>query len=126
MTDTFSSGLGSQEGSWTPVDASGAGLSFTGVSAFYFRVGRLIVATFELTYPSTADGSDAVIGGLPFTSRAGSECPMIWSGPGFNIKGRVGSASTNIILYGVATNSVVLNSALSLQNVRGTAIYLSN
>lgn len=52
-------------GSWTPIDSSGASLSFTGVSASYTRIGNMVFAYCGLTYPSTASGSTALIGGLP-------------------------------------------------------------
>jgi hypothetical protein len=57
------------EGSWTPIDASGASLSFTvaGVSR-WVRVGRLIIANCRIQYPSTTSTSNATIGGLPFVS----------------------------------------------------------
>ncbi|MEI9995084.1 MAG: hypothetical protein WDM91_10850 [Rhizomicrobium sp.] len=55
------------EGTWTPTDASGASLSLTSVDAAYTKVGRMVFAYFTLTYPSTASGSTAVIGGLPLT-----------------------------------------------------------
>lgn len=51
---------------WTPADGSGAGLTFTGVSARYTRFGRLCWAEFSFSYPSTADGSTATVSGLPF------------------------------------------------------------
>lgn len=56
-------------GSWTPADASGAGLSFTSVNATYTRIGNLVIANCFFVYPATADGSNALISGLPFTSR---------------------------------------------------------
>jgi hypothetical protein len=57
-----------EEGTWTPVDVSGAGLSFSNTSGncFYTKIGRTVTATFRLTYPSTANGNAAVVGGLPF------------------------------------------------------------
>lgn len=54
-------------GSWTPTDASGASLTFTGVSASYTQIGNMVFAYAFLTYPSTANGSTALIGGLPVT-----------------------------------------------------------
>lgn len=59
-----------QEGTWTPIDASGASLTFTSVSGNYTRIGRMVIALCSLTYPSTANASSALIGGLPFTSNA--------------------------------------------------------
>lgn len=50
---------------WAPTDASGAGLSLTVTKALYMRVGRLMVVQFYVTYPATADGASAVLGGLP-------------------------------------------------------------
>ena len=57
-----------EEGTWTPIDSSGASLSFTGVVGTYTKIGRCVTVLAELTYPSTASASSAVIGGLPFTS----------------------------------------------------------
>jgi hypothetical protein len=54
-------------GTWTPVDASGAGLTFTSVSAAYTKIGNMVFAYGRLTYPTTVSGVPAVIGGLPFT-----------------------------------------------------------
>lgn len=54
--------------SWTPTDASGGGLTFTSVSANYVRIGNMVFAYATLTYPSTADGNSATLGGLPVTT----------------------------------------------------------
>lgn len=54
-------------GSWTPTDASGAALSLT-TSAGYTQIGNIIFAYAQVTYPATADGSIAQIGGLPVAS----------------------------------------------------------
>jgi hypothetical protein len=57
-----------EEGTWTPSDVSGAGLSFTGVAGFYVKIGKYVMASAQLTFPSTANTSAATIGGLPFAS----------------------------------------------------------
>jgi hypothetical protein len=57
-----------EEGTWTPTDASGAGLTFTSVTGFYTKVGRLVTCTFGLTFPATVSGANLTIGGLPYTS----------------------------------------------------------
>jgi hypothetical protein len=58
-------------GSWTPVDASGAGLTFANVSGLYTMMpGRLVWVAARFDYPATADGSNAFFGGLPFITRA--------------------------------------------------------
>lgn len=57
-----------EEGTWTPVDGSGAGLSFSSASGYYTKIGRQVTVTFTLVYPSTANASAARIAGLPFTA----------------------------------------------------------
>ena len=59
--------LPTSNGTWTPSDQSGASLTFTGVSAAYSQVGNMVFVYGTLTYPATASGSIARIGGLPVT-----------------------------------------------------------
>ncbi len=47
--------------SWTPADASGAGLTFTSVNAQYTQIGNIVTAYGALTYPSTTSASAAAI-----------------------------------------------------------------
>lgn len=56
---------------WTPADASGAGLSFTSVSCSYTRIGNFVHAYGTLTFPSTASGAEVSISGLPLTIPSG-------------------------------------------------------
>lgn len=57
-------------GSWTPIDTSGAGLTFTSVTAGYTKIGNIVFVYARLTYPTTASGVQAAIGGLPFAVAA--------------------------------------------------------
>jgi len=57
-----------EEGTWTPVDASGASLTFSSFAGSYIKTGRTVVAAFQVSYPATADVSAAKIGGLPFNA----------------------------------------------------------
>ena len=50
------------EGTFTPTDASGAGLSLTVSRAAYAKVGNKYFVDLAFSYPSTADGSNAKIG----------------------------------------------------------------
>ena len=54
--------------SWTPQDNSGASLTFAGVSANYTKIGNMIFAYTQITYPATANGSNASIKGLPIAA----------------------------------------------------------
>ena len=55
-----------EEGTWTPTDDSGASLSLTITSAIYTKIGRMVMASFDITYPATASGATMLLGGLPF------------------------------------------------------------
>ena len=57
-----------EEGTWTPVDGSGAGLTFTSVQGRYTKVGNQVTCWGTVTYPTTANGNVAKISGLPFTT----------------------------------------------------------
>jgi hypothetical protein len=57
-----------EEGTWTPIDASTATLTFSVLDARYTKIGRQVQCFAQISYPSTADTNDAKIGGLPFTS----------------------------------------------------------
>ena len=57
-----------EEGTWTPIDSSGAGLVLTSVAGNYIKIGRLVFITGSCVYPVTANGGGAAVGGLPFTS----------------------------------------------------------
>lgn len=54
------------EGTWTPVDNSGASLSLTINRAIYRRIGNLVTIQASITYPSTVSGANASLSGLPF------------------------------------------------------------
>ena len=57
-----------EEGTWTPFDNSGAGLTFSVAAGMYTKVGRLVVATFRVIFPTTTNSLTSSIGGLPFAS----------------------------------------------------------
>lgn len=57
-----------EEGSWTPIDSSGASLTFSGASGSYVKIGLLVFLRGQFTYPVTANGTANVMGGLPFTA----------------------------------------------------------
>lgn len=55
-----------EEGTWTPTDASGAGLSFFVNRAVYTKIGRLVTLQMNVSFPLTGNGSGARVGSLPF------------------------------------------------------------
>jgi hypothetical protein len=55
-----------EEGTWTPIDSSGAALSFSSVTGKYTKIGNMVSVYGVFTFPVTADATSALIGGLPF------------------------------------------------------------
>jgi hypothetical protein len=55
------------QATWTPIDGSGASLTFSSPEGYYQRIANMIFFHGHAIYPITADGSTAIIGGLPFT-----------------------------------------------------------
>jgi hypothetical protein len=62
-----------EEGTWTPTDASGAGLSLTVFSAKYTKIGRLVEIEGSIQLPSTASVASMSFTGLPFTAAGGDD-----------------------------------------------------
>lgn len=113
-----------EEGTWTPVDASAAALTFTANAGKYTKIGRQVTASCTLTYPSTATANTAFIGGLPFAQAT----PANQSG-GFV---SVDTSATPIAIAGYSANvmqpvslagAAVTNSALSTATIAFTFIY---
>jgi len=114
-----------EQGTWTPSDGSGAGLSLTVANATYTRIGRLVTANFAITYPATANATNARIGGLPFTSSSvGFSHPMVVSfcQTGICKSGLVDTSATTFLLSD--TSGIALtNAQMSTLILRGTVIY---
>jgi hypothetical protein len=56
------------EGTWTPIDASGAALPLSTATGYYTRIGRVVYWQAVIVYPETADVSTVKIAGLPYTN----------------------------------------------------------
>ena len=117
-----------EEGTWSPIDSSGAGLTFGGVSATYTKIGRQVTCNLLLSYPITADTSVAEIGGLPFaagsygaTSIQGFFCVRNSSFSSYGLAG-AGGASSFIFDKNSGTANA-LNADLSNTFFAATIIY---
>jgi hypothetical protein len=115
-----------EEGTWTPVDNSGAGLTFSNSYGSYTKIGRMVIAQVLVIYPATASGLSSRIGGLPFTvadsngvyspSRSGAS--VTFSDAGISMYGLLSQASTEFYLYNQTTAANVTNLTLSGKAVR--------
>ena len=109
-----------EEGTWTPADGSGAGLTFTSITANYTKIGNVVNVFTVLTYPATIDVSQAKISGLPFN--AGTFAQALFLAPAnTNATGQgLASASTAIFLLYTQNGAVKTN-----VNMTGATIYLT-
>lgn len=113
-----------EEGTWTPTDASGAGLSFTVAKANYTKIGRIVTAYLQLTYPITVNASAAAIGGLPYAVESGIFSPaIINTGASLSIALRTASATSTATVLNPASNAAITNSQLSTNFVICTLLY---
>lgn len=111
-----------EEGTWTPADASGAGLTFTSVTAKYTRIGRQVTATMVLTFPSTVSTAQAQISGLPFAASNFGQFLGIRTGVAGASSGLVSASGTTIVLYTQAGGSQT-NAANSTATLYLTGTY---
>lgn len=119
-----------EEGTWIPLDNSGAGLVFTySFTSRYVKVGKLVFITGDFTFPVTASGANASMKGLPFTSHLLSQFDFpigftTFAGDIFCII----QPSTKTIgtFINVATGVGLTNVALSAKVMRFTACYMAN
>jgi len=119
-----------EEGTWTPADNSGAGLSFTSVAGAYTKIGRLVTCQFNVNYPVTASTAQASINGLPYASGTVSNLDNPIGGfityTSANITFTVpgGSSATSINFWNLAGGQIT-NAQLSGANIRMTVVYIS-
>lgn len=108
-----------EEGTWTPVDGSGAGLTFSSATGTYTKIGNTVRVTASFAYPSNTDSSNTLVSGLPFT--AGGNAPLSF----FNSTATSGDMA--IIVNGTAGVYFYTTSATRKTNIQysGAIIYLS-
>ena len=112
-------------GSWTPTDTSGAGLTFTLGTCSYIKLGMMVFAEFDITWPATLNASGVQIGGLPATSAAdGNTWPVLISitTSGNTITGRVLNSSTNFV-FDTTGGVPFTNTQFTGQTLKGCVIY---
>jgi len=118
-------GLVYEEGTWTPTDASSAGLSFAQASGRYVRVGNKVTAWGFVEYPTTSDGQNAEVHGLPYNifetdPVQGGSVTYTNQGAMFMIFCR---RNTDDVEFIGANGSALTNANLSAKQVNFCAIY---
>jgi hypothetical protein len=115
-----------EEGSWTPTDASGAGLSLTITYAKYVRVGKSVTVNAFINYPATASAAAATIGGLPFSVGSNNYPPVTFANNSGTALSGFANATAKTISIGTAANysASVSNVVLSGRVVLISLTYL--
>ena len=115
-----------EEGTWTPIDSSGASLSFSAAGGFYTKVGRAVTCFFYVTFPSTASTAATAIGGLPFTT-GNNVAGGVWTGAvAYNTYGSmalIGPSSVTTFYLGIPGGTDITNANMSSKIVRGSFQY---
>jgi hypothetical protein len=116
-----------EEGTWTPVDGSGAGLTYTSATGYYTKIGRIVTVVFNVVYPSTANANAARIGGLPFTAANIGNGLNVGC---FNINSSAQAVQPSVVGNGttfaalkVAVGTSASNAELSLATLQGGITY---
>jgi len=116
-----------EEGTWTPTDASGAGLTFSTAVGNYTKIGRVVTGSFRVTYPTTVSSAQIIIGGLPFTvnNTEANYCFVgCYSNATTTVSGETATNTTTMYFYVMGTFTASPNSNLSGKTVRGTFTYI--
>ena|ERR1035437_7846075 len=101
---------------WTPSDGSGAGLVLTINSATYTKIGNVIIFQADISYPSTANGSNARISGLPFSAAQLTAGSFISLTGGLTSPGTI--INSNLIqMYNSASGALLTNINLTLNRI---------
>ena len=111
-----------KEGTWTPVDGSGAGLSLTTTACTFTKIGRVVIAQFDITYPVTANGNNAIIGGLPYVAQEASAVALSFCNATTVVRGSTGPSNSYFVLYD-SSGTFITNATLSGKVFRGTIVF---
>lgn len=114
---TLAGGIAETSGTWTPADASGAGLSLTVSYAKWRRHGNLMHIEAAVTYPATASGAAASWSGLPVASLNTTAGQIISNGAGAPHAAQVASTSVSFLAAG--------GTAITNANLTGAVVYLN-
>jgi len=116
-----------EEGTWTP---TGEGITYAQAFGSYVKVGRMVMVTYNITFPSTGNTGGAQINSLPFSATVGNA----YQSGGYITASSGGSAVETLFLT-VATNRLIFrdsgnnnknNNEFSQDFIQGSAVYTTD
>jgi len=110
---------------FTPSDGSGAGLTFTGVSGLYVKQGRIVSVALQVTWPSTANGAQAKIAGLPFAPSAYSGFMVSYCDAGTLPTILSFPTALTVVSLNTVGMAAVTNATMSLKTLAINATYVT-
>jgi hypothetical protein len=111
-----------EEGTWTPTDASVAGLNFTVTGAQYVKVGQMVTVTAILQYPTTSSTAGCLLSGLPFSTNLDNTTGSVLSTNAGAQKALVNSG-VNWLLFPLNSTTQSTNVTLSNATIYFSATY---
>lgn len=110
-----------QEGTWTPVDGSGQGVTMGTIYATYTLIGRIVMLNFRYA-PSGGTTAQAAVAGLPFNGAAGrSQTGIVTTSAGTPVN--CGVNGTVCGMANASTGAIITNSTLAGQAVIPACAY---
>jgi len=107
-----------EEGTWTPSDGSGAGLSFTSVVGRYTKIGQVVTYFGDVTYPVTANTAGMIITGLPFTSNSAlNRTGSVISTTSNAVGSAVPPSTTSVLVFPAGSLTPPTNATLSTARI---------
>jgi hypothetical protein len=114
-----------ETGNWTPADGSGAGLSLSINAASYIKIGKFVMISFDISWPSTSTTNGSSMSGLPFTvANTGAGALSIGYDTMFTVGGAnkwwIGAGSSSAYSFGRT------NADMSGGRMIGSGVYITN
>jgi|GEM_PF-3100202 len=106
-----------EEGTWTPTDISGAGLTFALATGFYTKIGNVVTFSVTVVYPTTANTASASFSKPPFANVSEAAASIV-SNAGSALQGLINS--TGVVIYPAGSFANTTNATLS-----GKVLYVS-
>jgi len=110
-----------EEGTWTP---TGNGVTLTVGAASYVKVGNLVTVAFDVTWPSTANGSAANIGGLPYNPVKAGGAGIGYMTASLELHYNAGAGASSLNVY-LNNGTAPTNLQLSTSRVIASCSYLT-